>query len=267
MKTSPLALFACLIITSLACKNTADKQQQNVQTVAADSDHPQYVDDIENAHNKAAVLDHETICFNIQYTFGSNSSKMKIFTTPNSSNIRVEKPDGTITVVDDGAVYTNADSTKWKSEQFSVYTWQYFFMVPYKLSDDGTNWQKIPQRELNGAMTDVSKLTFDSGTGDAPDDWYMLHTDPNSNLLRYLGYIVTGGGKSQTEAEKSARAVHYSNYEDVDGVPFATEWTFHNYSLTEGLLDQVGGATLKNVLFMDRLDGIYDTTELTKITQ
>lgn len=247
------------------CKNQPTTIPSELPT-SSGTNHPVYVEAIELAHNKSQLLTQETICFNLQYQFGDSRSKMKVFTTPNSSDIKIEKPDGTITIVTNGDIYTNADSTQWVRERFSIYTWQYFFMVPFKLSDDGTNWQKLPQQEIAGGLTNVAQLTFDSGTGDAPDDWYIVHSDPKTNLVKYLGYIVTGGGKSQAEAEKSARAVYYQDYTQVDGVPVSTKWSFHNYDRITGLGEQVGNATIKNVIFMKVDADTYDTADLNKIT-
>jgi len=266
MKTIHVLGYLTLALLLSNCKQAPTPTTTTLVNEVSTTDHPVYVEAIEQAHNKAQLLSHETICFNLQYQFGDRSNKMKVFTTPNSSDIKIEKLDGTITIVSNGDVYTNADSTKWAGEQFSIYTWQYFFMAPFKLSDEGTNWQKLPQQEIAGQLTNVAKLTFDTGTGDAPDDWYILHTDPDTDLLQYLGYIVTGGGKTQAEAEKSARAVHYQDYIQVDGVPIATKWSFHNYDPNNGLGDQLGGATIKNALFMKVDADTYDTTDLTKIS-
>jgi hypothetical protein len=45
----------------------------------------------------------------------------------------------------------------------------------------------------------TEKLTFKSGTGDAPDDWYVVYADKKTNLLE-TAYIVTlKAGKEEAE--------------------------------------------------------------------
>lgn len=219
-----------------------------------DTDHPSYVSDMEFAHEKANLYKNEMICFNLDMTFGTRKSLMKIFTTPNSSAIRVDKQDGTSTILLDGKTYTNADSSQWNREKFGLYTYQYFFMTPYKLSDKGTKWEKLPQMDINDIPTNRAKLTFEDGTGDSPDDWYMVHSDPTSNIINHVGYIVTGGGATVEEAEKSAHAISYLDYKQVDGIPMSTKWIFSDYDVESGLGEQIGEGILRNVDFMDVLD-------------
>ena len=222
---------------------------------------------MESAHQKAKLMDNGVVCFNLDMTFGSSNSKMKIFTTPNSSAIRVDKKDGASTVVLNGEVFTDADTSSWTSEKFGVYTFQYFFMAPFKFSDEGTIWEKLPDMEMEGKITNRAKLTFESGTGDAPDDWYMVHSDPVTNRVNYIGYIVTGGGKSVEEAEKNARVIKYSGYKNVDGIPFATKWEFFNYDKENGLGEKKGEGIIKNIEMMDVVDqfSIIDDGTYSKI--
>lgn len=258
-----IILLSAILTLIGSCKNKVD----NLPTVEAviTSNHPIFVDRIEAAHKKATFLDNETVCFNLEVNFGGNPSRYKIFSTPNSSNIKVEKADGITTIVSDGVIYTNADTSNWESEKFGIYTWQYFFMAPYKLSDEGTKWKKLPMTTLEETATNTAFLTFEDGTGDAPDDWYMVHSDPQTGLITYLGYIATGGTSTAAEAEKNAHAIKYMNYTDVDGVPISHSWEFYNYSRTEGLGELIGNGTIKNAMFMEYIDNTYDTNGLVKI--
>ena len=52
-------------------------------------------------------------------------------------------------------------------------------------------------------------MTFDRGIGDAPDDWYVVYKDNNSDLLAALVYIVTGGGTSVEVAEEDPHTITY----------------------------------------------------------
>jgi hypothetical protein len=58
-----------------------------------------------------------------------------------------------------------------------------FFPFPYKLKDPGTIWtsysntEKMPKNSL-------LKINFTSGTGDAPEDWYVVYADASTNLVQ-----------------------------------------------------------------------------------
>lgn len=261
-------IIALLIVSvSIACKQKGKAPQSVVESpvLFTKTDHPLFVDKLETAHKKEELFSHQSICINLDMTFGTNNSKFKIITTPNSSTIKVEKQDGTVTIVKDGDLYTNADASKWKNERFSIYTYHYFLMFPYKLSDPGTNWQNLSAMDISGKSTNRAMLTFDSGTGDAPDDWYIVHSDPTTNLISYVGYIVTGGGKSAEEAEKNAHAIGYSDYKLVDGIPIANTWKFFDYGRKEGLGARIGTGKVSNVMTLDILEDTYSTEGLTKI--
>jgi len=243
---------------SFSCKesntNINQKQIDLSTQETAETNHPEFVSKMETAHKKAKILKNGVVCFNLDMTFGSRNSKMKIFTTPISSAIRVDKQGGASTVMVNGKIYSDADSTHWQSEKFGIYTYQYFFMAPYKFSDNGTVWEKLEDMKIEDENTKRAKLTFESGTGDAPNDWYIIHSDPNTNLVKYIGYIVTGGGATVEEAEKNAHAIKYSNYKEVDGMPMATKWDFYEYNKEDGLGEKIGEGFIKNIELMDKVD-------------
>ena len=248
--------FAILLL-GVSCKdNNAKTSLNNSEEVdqVHETNHPNFVSEMETAHKKSNLLQNGIVCFNLDMTFGSKNSKRKIFTTPTSSAIRVDKIDGASTVMINGDIYTDADSTKWASEKFGIYTYQYFFMAPYKFSDNGTVWTKMEDMEIAGEVTKRARLTFESGTGDAPDDWYIIHSDPTTNLVKYIGYIVTAGGTSIEEAEKNAHAIKYSNYKIVDGIPIAYKWEFFDYNKMKGIGDKIGEGIINNVELMDLVD-------------
>jgi len=254
LRFSTICLFICLLISSCRDRGTKSLSLPSEEQLMIETDHPDFVGKMEKAHNKAALLKNGLICFNLDMTFGNRKTQMKIFTTPNSSAIRVDKNDGISTVMLNGEIYTDADSSSWMSERFGIYTYQYFFMAPYKFSDEGTVWEKLPDMEIEGELTNRAKLTFESGTGDAPDDWYIVHADPQTNRVEYIGYIVTAGGTSIEEAEKNAHAIKYSEHTLVKNIPFPMKWEFFNYDKEEGLGNKIGEGVVRNVEMMDLVD-------------
>ena len=102
-----------------------------------------------------------------------------------------------------------------------------------------------------------TKITFDAGVGDTPEDWYIAFADPKNGRLTALAYIVTYGTALE-EASKTPSIILYDDFVDVDGVPFATTWTFHFWNPESGIDgDPKGSAKISNIAFVDEPAGAF----------
>jgi hypothetical protein len=224
-------------------KEVSPKEHKNENT---------FVASVEEAHQRTAFLDKKAIQFDIVLTFGgSERLNGTILTTTDSRQ-------GVITYTNGKKVYYNEDKVYYSPEmenpnsiRFGAYTWPYFFLFPYKLSDPGTNWAAYEQTSLNDKEYLSQKLTFDAGTGDDPGDWYIAYADKESHLIDVAAYIVTAGGSTQEEAEVDPHAIQYKDYTMVDGVPIAKSWIFWAWRKDGGLTKELGGATLSNLKFVE----------------
>ena len=217
---------------------------------------------VEAAHRRTAFLDQEAIRFDLVLNFGgserfngpitlSTDTYRGLFGYPDSSRVYFEGQQ----------LYQDVDTTVRRHSRFGAYTWSYFFALPYKLSDAGTRFADYPDKNLGGESYAVEKLSFDAGTGDAPDDWYLLYADPETLLLETAAYIVTAG-RSQAEAEKSPSAIRYSDYRPVADIPIAHRWEFYKWNAETGLSDtRRGFATLSNVRFIESTAAFPDSLD------
>ncbi|MEQ9261722.1 MAG: DUF6503 family protein [Owenweeksia sp.] len=203
---------------------------------------------LEEAHQKEEFLKKEAIQFDLVLNFGGNERLNGTLTLlTNSSKGRIDYKDGSIIIYDEDKLYFSPEIDA-ERVSFTAYTWSYFFLMPYKLTDPGTRWKDFGDKELKGKMYDVQKLTFDPGTGASPDDWYIVYRDPNTKLLHSAAYIVTAG-KSREEAEKDPHAIEYLNYEEIEGIPIATAWNFWAWRSGQGFTKKLGNAQLSRVRF------------------
>ncbi len=193
----------------------------------------------------------EAISFHIDLSFGGKSSfKGEVISSTNSSWIKVIKDDGTTLIFDGKKAWISPAAKNYKGARFDMFTWQYFFMAPFKFSDGGTKWKELgDQKYTENTLLKSAQLTFESGTGDASNDYYIVYKDQN-NLVKAMGYIVTYGGKSIAAAEKNAHAIVYNDYRKVNGIPIAHQWFFHNWSKETGLRDEIGNAKISDVKFL-----------------
>jgi len=135
-----------------------------------------------------------------------------------------------------------------KGVRFHAYTWTYFFLYPYKLNDNGTIWNdNFKTTEVNAFNT--AKLTFEANIGDAPDDWYVNYTNKATNQLDHVAYIVTANSTVE-KAEEDPHAIKYTDYNDVNGIPFATDWGFYEWNSKDDLTDKIGSAKITNIQFV-----------------
>ena len=70
----------------------------------------------------------------------------------------------------------------------------YFVGMPFVLADPGVRTALAAPDTVEGARVDVVRVTFEPGTGDAPDDYYDLLLDPASDRVRGVRYVVSHPG-------------------------------------------------------------------------
>lgn len=216
-----------------------------------------FVGQVEEAHKKEDFLAHQAISFSIDLKFGGKERlKGKLTLLTGSGKGLIEYEDGKKIYQVNEKVFYSPDFEQTKNIRFDAYTWSYFFLFPYKLSDEGTVWQDYENPGLNGHLYEAQKLMFESGTGDAPEDWYVVYADTNTHLIEVASYIVTAH-KSKEEAEKDPHAIKYEDYVNVNGVPIATKWTFWGWDEKEGLTKQLGEGTLSDVKFVNPEKGFF----------
>lgn len=254
-----------LSIVLLSCQSTNKEKvvEQNETTIATAND-TSYVGRIEIAHKKEKFLSHKAIQFDFKLIFGSKermNAKLTLLT--NSTEGLLELNDSSKILYIHDKVYASDTTNPSSKIRFDAYTWAYFFLFPYKLSDDGTVWSDYTSEDSTN-LFDTKKLSFESGIGDDPDDWYITHVDPSNHLIHHAAYIVTAN-KTREEAEKNPSAIQYLNYEEIEGVPLATEWVFWYWNAQEGLTKTKGEAQLINFKFVDVEDDFFSSDGLLEI--
>jgi len=261
-------ILAFAIISLIGCKNDAKNEEEKEEILMTEPDGGigdgavspavAFAKGIESAHNKADWNTKRAVSFDIALSFGGEERlNGKVTTLTNSSKIRIDKKSGTQLIYDGKEVYLCPENADAKRARFDMFTWQYFFSIPFKLTDPGTKCESMETVDLNGNPYDVGKLSFENNVGDAPDDWYVVYQERKSGLLHAAAYIVTFG-TAQDKAEENPHAIVYSDYKVVDGIPVATKWSFHNWSKTTGFGDKIGEATITNVVFFEAEDKLFE---------
>lgn len=205
----------------------------------------------EKAHQKEAFLTQTAISFDLLLKFGGSTRlDGKITLLTNSTKGKIEEKNGDILFYDNQHIYYDSAKIALDNARFKAYTWSYFFLFPTKLNDPGTVWEPYADNSTNSDLHETERLTFTAGTGDAPEDWYIVYGNKKTGLIDYAAYIVTAN-KTKEEAEADPHAIEYLNYKEVDGIPIATEWKFYEWREGKGLTNQLGEASLTNIQFIE----------------
>ncbi|MGB5981033.1 MAG: hypothetical protein WBG46_02710 [Nonlabens sp.] len=245
-----IILYALVVISLIACREseTQSKSEKKIMDQAFQKAAPlASVEKMEQAHGKKIFSDREAVKFDLHLKFrGKDRLDATIYMLTDSQKVRVNNADGTSILFDGKDIWYNGESGKDASARFDVLTWSYFFALPFKVTDPGTNIKTMD----SSPEFEKLKLTFQGNIGDTPQDWYHLFVDKQSHLLNASGYIVTYGDVDVEKAEKNAHAIVYKKYENVEGVHFAAAWSFHNYK--DNNIEKnvtIGSAELKEIEF------------------
>lgn len=263
-----IALF--LIASIVSCKNSSEEEKIPVEPdngIGDGAGPPQvlsFSENIEEAHNKTAFQMKEAVSFDILLNFGgSERLNANLSMNTKSTGIVIKKNNGSRIIFDGDQVAVTPDTSTTKGARFDIFTWQYFFAMPFKLTDPGTVWEEFTARKLDSLQYPSSKLTFKSNTGDSPDDWYVVYQDEETKLLKAAAYIVTFG-KEKSKAEENPHAIVYSDYKTVENISFATTWSFHNWDEENGLGDKIGEAKISNIQFFQPESNYFEIPENSK---
>ena len=134
----------------------------------------------------------------------------------------------------------------------------YFFAAqPFVLDGQGVNLELLPQKEHMGKLQDVVKVTFDEGTGDAPDDYYILYFDAGSHTLSVIRYIVSYPGYFKKGEHLPEKLMQLEGAQRVEGILFPKHYKTHWLTEGERPGEHITSITLSDVTFRSQLGKEY----------
>ena len=115
--------------------------------------------------------------------------------------------------------------------RFYMWTPFYFFGMPFVFADPGAKQEALGNKTFQGQELAATKVTFKSGTGDSPDDYYVAYADPASGRLKLVEYIVTFAslrkGKPLDQLER--HAIVFEEWQQADGLLVPKLARFYNW--------------------------------------
>jgi hypothetical protein len=117
------------------------------------------------------------------------------------------------------------------SARFWATTPFYFVGLPWVLADEGTVHTVLEDTvvPLTGEERPLPtvKVTYEPGTGDAPDDFYVLHLHPDTHQILAVRYIVSFPDYFPDGGHSPEKILRWSGHTTVDGLVFATHYDSH----------------------------------------
>ena len=122
-----------------------------------------------------------------------------------------------------------ADAELAVSPRFWSLTPYYFVGLPFVLADEGIIFEQLEPRELDGITYKPVKVTYESGMGDADDDYYILYINPDTKQLDALNYIVSYPGFFEDGKHLPEKLMRLTDKTTVSGITlpggYLTSWS------------------------------------------
>ena len=117
----------------------------------------------------------------------------------------------------------------------------YFFSIPFVLADPGTQREYLGRVQINDQEYEAMKVSYDSGVGASPDDYYIVHLDPDTYQLRLLLYTATFYSQEPSE---NYNARMYEDWKEIDGLVLPTKLVAYQWDGEQQQLGEMRGETV-----------------------
>jgi hypothetical protein len=177
---------------------------------------------------------------------------------PHGNRVRMDLAGDTTLVFDGERAWVSPATDVFRDARFHLLTWPYFLAAPFKLGDHGANLSGVDLATLQGKAYRTAKLTFDPGTGDTPEDWFLVYADLSMSKLGAMGYINTYGTTVE-QAQVEPRAITYHDFGIFNDVVLGQRWQLWSWNEQEGISgDPLGQVRLANIRFPGPMDEAFE---------
>lgn len=124
------------------------------------------------------------------------------------------------------------DSTAFPFDmRFWALTPYYFLSQPFVLDGEGVKLEQLADKTHKDVTYDAIKVTFAAGTGDAPDDYYVLYFGKENHKLAVIRYIVSYPQYFPDGGHLPEKLMELQGTTTVNGIELATG--YHTHWLTK----------------------------------
>lgn len=220
-----ILVLAAVFMTLMSCKNETTTKTEEVAVVETPTRvFPESISKVLDAHGG---FDHWNTMNNLCFTLPKGAIEEVHTVDLKSRKTRIETKDYTLGF-DGDKVWVQQDTTAFNPDRARFYhnLMFYFYAMPFVLSDEGITYTDAPSLEMDGVVYKGTKISFGNGVGDAPDDNYILYSDPTTNEMAWLAYTVTYGSEDGPSERYSY--IKYAKWQTTKGVKLPTELQWYN---------------------------------------
>jgi hypothetical protein len=102
----------------------------------------------------------------------------------------------------------------------------YFYAMPFLLADDGIVYSETEDLIFEGKSYPGIHIGYNSGVGISSKDEYVLHYDPETYQMAWLGYTVT---YRTGEKSDNVKWIKYDDWQNLNGIVLPKSITWYNY--------------------------------------
>jgi len=148
------------------------------------------------------------------------------------------------------------DSTAFPYDmRFWALTPYYLAGSPFILDGEGVQLERLEDKTFKNINYDVIKITFNEGTGDAPDDYYIIYVGKEDRKVAVVRYIVSYPKYFPNGGNSPEKLMEVQGTTIIDGIELPSG--FHTHWLTE---DQEAGEHITTI----KIDQIRFDSEIEK---
>ncbi len=122
----------------------------------------------------------------------------------------------------------------------------YFVGVPFVFADPGTVLELGPDETVRDQLWNTVKVSYESGVGDAPDDWYVVYLHPETHRVGGLRYVVSYPGFFPDGGHSPEKWMAYNGELQIGDVTVAASHQTFTWG-PEGLGDKVTDITVSGL--------------------
>ena len=184
---------------------------------------------------------------------GARRNSTQIVDTWNNKSVHHDMVDPTASFGWDGkdAWVTMKDTANFEYNlRFWALTPIFFLAQPFNFDGEGVILEKLEDKTLNGVIYDAVKISFEKGTGDAPDDYYINYYDKKTHQISALRYIVSYPKYFKDGGHSPEKIMTLHDFKTVNGITLPT--VYKTYMLGEGetLGEYVTDITVSDIKFV-----------------
>lgn len=138
--------------------------------------------------------------------------------------------------------------------RFYMWTPFYFFGMPFVFADQGAVQEALGKKTFQGQEYDAVKITFQKGTGDSSDDFYIAYVDPASRQLKLVSYVLTFAAlrKGKPVDQLEPHALVFEEWQDAGGLRVPKRGSFYNWKKENIEGESLGVMEFSNVRFAEK---------------